>query len=149
MGAYAVVHQTAAGATLPIINITGSAAIRVHLFDLLIGSDATPADVATELTVGLTTTVGTGGTALTESPLDPLTVAATGAAIGGTFSGAPTFTANSERLMIALNQRATFRWVAVPGREIISTASANNGIELLSVASGGTPNINATMHWFE
>lgn len=149
MSCYSVVHETPVGATLPIINITGSASVRINLYDILIGSDSTPSDVQTDFEVGLTTTVGTGGTALTENKLDPLTVAATGAAIGGTFSGAPTYTANSARLKFGLHQRATFRWVATPGREIRSVAAANEGIELLSVNSGGTPNANVTMHWFE
>jgi len=144
---YGVQHQTPAGTTLPIINLTGSAAVRCGIYDIMIGSDASPADVATEFNVTRTTSVGTGGTALTEEPLDPLTVASTGAAIGGTFSGAPT--KGNSLLMIALNQRATFRWVAAPDSELISTASANNGIELESVASGGTPNINATFLWQE
>lgn len=147
MGKYAVQHQTPAGTTLPIINLTGSAAVRLKVADLVIGSDATPADVATEFNVTRTTSVGTGGTTLTEEPLDPLVVAATGAGIGGTFTGAPT--KGNSLMMIALNQRATFRWVAAPGYELISTAAANNGIELESVASGGTPNINATIMWEE
>lgn len=147
MGKYSISHQTAAGTTLPIMNLTGSAAIRLRLSDIIIGSDATPADIATEFNIVNTSSVGTGGTTLTEAPLDPLTVAATGAGIGGTFTGAPT--AGNILLMIALNQRATFRWVAAPGYELISAATAANGLELISVNSGGTPNINATFLWEE
>lgn len=150
MGLYSVAHQTAAGTDLPIINLTGSAAIRVKLYDLVLGSDAAPADVAGEFVVDRTTGVGTGGTALTENPLDPLTVAATAAAVGGTFTTAPVDTANSNLLMIPLNQRATFRWVAAPGSELISTASASNGLMLNCTGmSSGTPNMNACIFWSE
>lgn len=150
MGKYSVAHQTAAGTDLPIINLTGSAAVRLKLYDLILGSDATPADVAGEFVVDRTTDVGTGGTALTENPLDPLTVAATGAGVGGTFSAAPADTANSNLLMIALNQRATFRWVAAPGSELISTAASGNGLMLNCTGmSSGTPNMNATLLWEE
>lgn len=149
MGRYAVSHQTAAGADLGIINITGSAAVVLKIYDLLLGSDATPADLAGEFVLNRSTTAGSGGTTLTEVPLDPLTVAATGAAIGGTFAGEPVDTANTELLMIALNQRATFRWVAAPGGELMSTAAAANGLFLRCVAHGGTPNMNSTIHWSE
>jgi hypothetical protein len=113
----------------------------------MVGSDATPADVATEFSVARTSAVGTGGTALTEEPIDPLTVAATGAGTGGTFSGEPTY--GNSLMNLALNQRATFRWVAAPGGELISTAASANGIALRSIASGGTPNINSTVYWEE
>jgi len=147
MGRYAVVHQTPAGTNLPIINVTGSASIRCKIYDLIIGSDANPADVASEFNMIRTTDVGVGGTALTPAPLDPLTVAASGSAKGGTFTTAPT--TGAVLLMIALNQRATFRWIAAPGSELITSAAANAGIELLSVGSTATPNINATILWEE
>ena len=147
---YSVAHQTAAGTDLPIINLTGSAAVRCNLCHLILGSDPTPADVAGEFVVDRTTDAGTGGTALTENPLDPLTVAATVAGVGGTFSAAPTDTANSNLLMIALNQRATFTWWAREGFELISTATSANGLMLNCTGmSSGTPNMNATMAWFE
>jgi len=145
---YTVTHQTAAGTDLGIINLTGSASVRLYLYDLILGSDATPADAAGEFVVNRSTSVGTGGTALTEVKLDPLTVnAATGAAVGGTFSAQPSD--GSDLLMIGLHQRATYRWVCAPGGELISTASANNGLFLRTVNHTGTPNINATMMWRE
>lgn len=150
MARYALAHQTPAGSDLGIINMTGSAAVRPKLYDLIIGSDATPGDQAGEFMVNRSTTTGTGGSALTPEPLDPLTVASTTAGTGGTYATAqPTDTANTELLMIALNQRATFRWVAAPGGELIATASAANGLFLRSVGHTGTPNVNATMHFEE
>jgi hypothetical protein len=150
MGRYSVAHQTPAGTDLPIINLTGSAAIRCKIAHLILGSDATPADVAGEFVIDRTTDAGTGGTALTENALDPLTVAATGAGVGGTFSAAPTDTANSNLLMIGLNQRATFQWWANPGYELMSVATAANGLMLNCTGmSSGTPNMNATLLWDE
>lgn len=150
MAHYSTVHQTPAGTDLGIINLTGSAAIRVKLYELDIGSDATPGDQAGEFVINRSTTTGTGGTAITPEPCDPLTVGATAAATGGTYGTAqPTDTANSELLMIALNQRATYRWVAAPDKELISVAAASNGLFLRSVAHTGTPNINATIFHVE
>lgn len=150
MGSYSTRHQCAAGSDLPIINLTGSASVRIGLFELILGSDASPADLAGEFVVNRTTDVGTGGTSLPSIPLDPLTVAATGAAKGGTFGVAPTDTASTELLMIPLNQKATFRWAALADRyRIFSIASANNGLMLNCTGHGGTPNMNAVMMWDE
>ena len=148
---YAVVHQTPGGTDLPIINLTASATIRMRLYELIIGSDATPADVAAEFVVIRTTGVGSGGTTLTETALDPdHGIAAGVAGIGGTFGTAPVDTANSELLMIGLNQRATFRWVASPGGELMPTSATDNGLMVNCVGmSSGTPNFNCTLHWTE
>ena len=40
----------------------------------------------------------------------------------------PTYTANQELLEVPLNHRATFRWVAAPGGEIITPATDKFGI---------------------
>lgn len=150
MAKFAAVHQTAAGTTLVIMNLTGSAAVRLNIFYLCLGHDGTPADLAGEFTANRTTTAGAGGTAITGEPLDPLTSAAVGAGTGGVYTAAPTVTAATELLMIGLNQRATIQWYAAqPGCELISTATANNGICFRSVAHGGTPNVNICAHWFE
>jgi hypothetical protein len=112
-----------------------------------VGSDATPADIATEYNIIRGTVSGTG-TAVTARALDPANPAATIAPEGGTFA-TQTKTANSSMLNIPLNQRATFRWVAAPGGEIVIPATADNWVGLESIGSGGTPNTNATMHWQE
>lgn len=147
---YAAVHQTAAGTGLPIINLTGGTGVRVNLCHLILGSDATPADVAGEFVVARTDDAGIGGTALTENLLDPLSPAATVAGVGGTFSTDPASTANGNLMMIGLNQRATFTWWAREGFELLSALAAGDGIMLECTGmSSGTPNMNATMMWFE
>lgn len=150
MGAYSTRHQTAAGSDLPIINLTGSATVRASIFELILGSDASPGDHAGEFVLNRTTDAGTGGTALPEIPLDPLTAPASCAAVGGTFGVAPVDTANTELLMIALNQRATFRWVAAADRyRLVSVAASANGLMLNCTAHSATPNMNATIMWDE
>jgi hypothetical protein len=149
MRRYAVEHQTSAGTNLTMLNVIAATTTRGRIYDLLIGSDATPADVATEYQLIRTTAVGTGGTALTGRALDPGDPAALITATGGTFSVQPTKTASSGMLNIALNQRATFRWVAVPDGELVIPATSGNGIAIESIASGGTPNTNVTVHWQE
>lgn len=146
--AYSVTHQTAAGADLGIIAIGSDGTVQVKMYDLMIGSDATPADLAGEFMVSDCTTVGAGGTALTPRLLNFQTVAASSTASGGTYG--TTEPANgTDILMIALNQRATFRWVAAPGSELVGPATSGDGFFLSSVAHGGTPNINATILFME
>ena len=148
--AYSVAHQTAAGTDLGIIALGSDGAVLVKLYDLIIGSDATPADLAGEFVVNRTTTTGVGGTAITPEPVNFNTAASSGTATGGTYTTTePVDTAATDLLMIGLNQRATFRWVAAPGGELIGPATSGDGFLLRSVAHGGTPNINATMHFME
>jgi hypothetical protein len=149
MAKYSSSHQTAAGTTLVLLNLTGAATVRPSIYQVVIGSDATPADLAGEFAVMRSTTAGAGGTALGENTRDPLTVAATSAATGGTYTAAPTITANSHQLMVGLNQRATFMHNCNPGDEIIAAATAANGLAVYSVAHGGTPNMNVTVSWYE
>ena len=149
MANYSATHQTPAGTTLTILNLISTAAIRPRVYDIIMGSDAAPADTAGEFIVTRTTAVGTGGTGVTTTPLDPLSVASTATATGGTFSGEPTYAAVN-LLMLALNQRVTFRWAAFkPGAELVASATASNGIGTRSVAHSATPNINLTVSWEE
>ena len=87
--AYSVSHQTAAGTDLGLINITSDGSVRIKIYDLVIGSDDTPADLAGEFMVNRSTTDGVSGTAITPNPLDPDTVAASAACIGGTHGTEP------------------------------------------------------------
>ena len=132
-----------------IINLTGAATVRPAIYSWTIGSDATPADLAGEFGIWRSTTAGAGGTALGENTRDPLTVAATGAATGGTYTAAPTITASSQQKMVALNQRATYEWNANPGDEIYAAATAANGLAVYCVNHGGTPNVCSSIAWWE
>lgn len=147
MRRYAIVHQTAAGTNLTILALVAATTTRGRIYDIVIGSDATPADVATEFNLIRGTVSGTG-TAVTPRALDPADPAALLVGEGGTFTG-QTKTANSDMLQIALNQRATFRWVAAPEGEIVVPATSDNFVAIESIGSGGTPNVNATIHYLE
>ena len=147
MGRYAAQHQTAAGTNLTMIMLESTAAIRSRTAHLILGSDATPANLAGEFIFARVSAFGTGGTPLTEGGLDPDTVAATVAAVGGTFTGEPTY--STILLMIPLNQQATFQWWANPGYEMYASLGAAAGTALRSVGHGGTPNMNVSVMWEE
>lgn len=121
--------------------------MRPKVYDVLVGS-ATTADAANTWAMKRCTTNGGTPAAYTELKLDPDS-AAPGAV--GTVSWAtdPVDTADSELLTFGLNQRATFRWVAAPGGELIGPATDVNGLFFLSVTTTAAANHDVTVHWSE
>jgi len=148
MASFYVAHRTPAGTNLTIIVAQSSATGVGKFHQMIIGSDATPADVATRFDLIRSTVAPAGGTALTAKNSDPQLVGATSLTLTGGTMTEPTYEATF-LLEVALNQRATFTWIANPGRELRTTVGTANGIGLRSIASGGTPNINATLAWDE
>lgn len=147
MRRYSASGNTPAGTNLTILQVQGVATTRGRIYDIIIGSDQAPADIATKFRLIRGTVLGTG-TPFTPTALDPGDPAALLSAQQGTFT-TQTKTANSQMLEVALNQRATFRWVAVPDSEIVVPANATNFVAVESVSSGGTPTISATVLWQE
>lgn len=144
---YSIDGQDTNTAATTILELRSTTAIRPAIYDLLSGSDATPADNAAEYNLQRTTTAGTS-TAVTPQALDSGDPAATATA-GEAHSAEPTFTANAIMLNYMHNQRAAFRWVAAPEGEIILPAAAN-GVAILSVTvAGSAVNTGATIHYVE
>ena len=128
MARYAVEMNRTASTSLSVGNITADATRprRGKLFDLMFGSEATPADNVFLWQVQRCTTAGTA-TGITPSPLDPAD-AATECDAGENHTVDPTLTAGAILLSIPLNQRASYRWVAAPGSELVYPATASNGL---------------------
>lgn len=117
-----------ASSTLPLISVISASTVRPQIYDIVCGSDATPADNAGKFVLQRCTTAGTAGSSITPQaidPGDPAAVATSGLAV---FSVGPTLTAAAFLLQWAQNQRATFRWVAAPMSNIILPATAANGV---------------------
>lgn len=148
MPSYNGVHRTPAGTNLTILALESSAGAVGRIHQIILGSNATPADVATRFNAIRHTTAGTGGTAVAEKPVDPQSAAAACNLRGGTMTE-PTYEGDSGLLEVSLNQRATFTWIANPGRELRTVVGTANGIGVRSIASGGTPEISATLAWDE
>lgn len=149
MRRYAADGQALAGTNLTIAEVVAvGSTVRARIYDIIIGSDAAPADNGGEYNVIRGTVSGTPTTTVVPRALDPGDPASLMSLEVGTFSG-QTKTANSALLNIALNQRATFRWVAVPDGELVTPATTDNWIGLESIGNSGTPNTNVTFHWQE
>jgi hypothetical protein len=141
MAKYAIVgtQQNVSGSyktVLAVAATTGNLR-RGKIYDVLIGTNGTPADNYLQWDISRVTALGAGGTAVTPVALDPADVAALGTAQNN-FTSEPTVTANSSLFNVGVNQRASYRWVAAPGSELLFPATANNGLALRTLSGGYT-----------
>jgi hypothetical protein len=142
-----VVGRTPAGTALTIALVAGIATARPSVHQLIVSSDSAPADIATKFQLLRHTAAAVGGTALVAKASDPGNTSLLCTALQGTMTE-PTYEANGE-LEFSVNQRATYTWIANPGREIKSAVGTANGLGVRSISSGATPNINCTIAWDE
>lgn len=124
------------------IAATSGALRRGKVFDILIGTTGTPADNPMQWDMSRMTVAGTG-TALTPVSLDPADVAALSTGTSN-YTVEPTVTANSSVFNVGVNQRASYRWVAAPGSELVYPATAANGFAGRVLSSGYTGNATMT-----
>ncbi len=131
----------ASGADKTILNLFNPAATptsRGAIYEINIGCSASPGDQAAKFYLGRTTGVGTEGAGFTPVNLDPGGPAGAYDSGVGVYSVEPTYTANKELLVFPLNQRATYRWVSLPGSEFLLAATQNNGAGIKSKTSTST-----------
>ena len=107
---------------------SGTQLRRGQIYDLSIGVDGTPADNALVWDISRQTAAGTA-TAAVPPPLNPADAAFLGiAALNATAEG--TITATTSVFNLAMNQRASYRWVAAPGSELVYPATNLAGFAL-------------------
>lgn len=114
---------------------------RAKVYDLSFGCGASPADNAFTWIVQRCSTAGTGA-ALTPNSLDPADTLASTIVAKDTVTVDPTLTASAFLYAEALNQRASFRWVAAPYSELIIPATASNGL-ILGLSAATTTSFDA------
>ena len=125
-----------------------STAHRNEVYDINIGNVGAPADLVTLHTIQRITAVGTAGSAVTPGLLDRADRASQSAA-GENHSSEPTYTSATELLEIPLNHRATFRWVAAPGSELITPATNNSGLGAKALHASATTEWRVGFMWEE
>jgi hypothetical protein len=142
--------RAAASLTLPLGAITAAAASprRAKIYDLIVGSPAAPADNNVQFDVFRCTTAGTAGSAVTPAALDLADTLASTIVAGQAHTVVPTVSGPS-MLSIPLNQRATMRWVAPPGGELIIPATASNGFMIQTPVAANLPAVGGTVHFDE
>ncbi len=132
-------EQTVAATTDTTLTVERGASKRVKVFEWGMGFTlATPSDSLIDIAAQRTTADGTG-TSRTPNPLDP----ADGAAVATCLvdhTVEPTYTANEELFgPMGLHMRATYRWVAAPGKEFVIPNTAGAGIGWFANHASVTP----------
>lgn len=138
---------TTGAATALTIGSNGTTAQRNRIYELWIANEGTPADNLVVHTVQRCTALGTS-TAVTPTKLDPADRAAQ-AAVGENHTVEPTYTANEEVLEVPLNTRATYRWVAAPGSEIVTPATVASGVGAKALHASATTDWRVGGMWQE
>jgi hypothetical protein len=129
--------------TKTLLTLIGGTTIRPLVYDIIVGSTATPADNALEFILQRCTAAGTS-TSVTPTANDSADPAAIATA-GVNHTVEPTYTSGAILVDIAMNQRATQRWVPSPGREIKLPATAANGVGLQPVHASFTGSVTASI----
>ncbi len=129
------------------LTLESASTVKPKIYEAIFGTTGTPADNAMIYTHQRFTAAGTAS-ASTEQPLDPDDPAALAAAQEN-HTAEPTYTANLILLQVALNQRATFRWVAPPRGELVLPATAANGVGCVMFHASYTGDYEVQYFWEE
>lgn len=133
-----------------LLNIAASsttAVRRIKIHEFVFGTDGTPADNAMTWDVSRTTAAGTGVAGVVVA-LDAADSAFLGVATIN-YTAEPTVTANSSSWAAGMNQRATHRWVAYPGQELVVPATNLAGIAFRAKSPGYTGTAVAQIEFVE
>jgi hypothetical protein len=100
----------------------------------MFGTDGTPADFACVADISRITALGTA-TGVTPTMDDPADTAA-GTVAQANATAEPTVTAGSSLLSYPLNVRASYRWFANPGQELVIPATNLAGLAFRMLSPG-------------
>jgi hypothetical protein len=145
MAAYGIAFtKTGADNVLQHVEVLSSATVRrIKLFEIDFANTATPADNVFAHVLRRVTGSATG-TTVTPRPYDPGDAAALSTAEHLITVDAASFAAGDELYRQPLNARASFRWVASPGREFVGPATSANGFGF-GVAAASTSTFAGTL----
>lgn len=132
-------------------SLTASTAVaplrRAWIYDVTFGADGTPADNVLTYKLDRQSTVGTG-TASAAAPLDGADAVYLGIeTVNHTIE--PTVTADTQLLEIPVNQRASYRWVAAPGGELVCPATNTTGIGARAKSPAYTGTAVCVLHFYD
>ena len=146
MANYALDFHRTASTSLSVGSVTADSTRprRGRIYDVIVGSEAAPADNAFLWRFGRITAAGTS-TAVVPQPLDPAD-AATEMDAGENHTVEATYASAQNLLDIPLYQRATFRWVATEGGGLVFPATAANGFGVATPTASGLVAITAQLH---
>ena len=145
---YASGEQNLNSSAISALSIVAAAAAqgRAWINDIIVGNVGTPADLAGTYIVERTTDEGTG-TDVVPTLIDIADKAAAMQA-NENHSSEPTLS-GGKVLETPVNHRGTFRWVAPPGGEIVTPATATDGVTVHSIHASATTLFRAEAWWTE
>ena len=126
------------------LGLTGGTGVLLKIYDWIFGPNVTPSDGVFIYVARRTTAAGTS-TSVTPEPLDADRALAAEATCGSNHTGEPTY-AGVAALSIPLFSKATQRWQAAPGGELITALTANNGFGFASRSPTLTTATRCTVH---
>ncbi len=151
MPAYSVYGEDTNTATTTILYFVNGATSprRLALYEIIIGSDHVAADNPFQYNLRRVTNedASPGGTAVTPTLIDEQDPVALSNGVAGP-ANEPTYEAG-QLLELSINQRTTFRWIAVPGKEFKVTASEDHGFGIFVAQAATAVVANATMLYEE
>lgn len=119
----------------------GATAKRGKVYDVLVGTNGAPADNYMEWDISrFSATAILTGTAVTPNPLDTADAAMSGVSVANATTE-NTYVNNgvgASVLYVGVNQRASYRWVAAPGSELVYAATNLVGLGLRTRSGGYT-----------
>lgn len=127
---------------------TGATTLRrCFWYEWDVSVDTAPADNVLTWKVDRQSTTGTR-TAITPPPLDAGDAASL-VTCGANATIEPTVTASTQLWEMAINQRASYRWIAAPGSEIVMPATNVTGLGLRAKSPAYTSTALATLYFSE
>jgi hypothetical protein len=141
-------------------NITNAPTItglrRGKIYDILIGTNGTPADNYVEWAVNRGTVfssaawLGSISSVSSETALDTADAGfAAFAAVNSSVVSSAACTLGVQNFYVGVNQRASYRWVAAPGSELVYPAATYNGFVLSARSAGYTGTFTGTVLFSE
>ena len=112
-----------------VIGLTGANASprRNKIYDIMVGANGTPSDSPVEWDLSRITANSTS-TTVAPPPLDAADAAATTIA---TINSSQAGTISVPNMWyVGINERASYRWVAAPGSELVAPATSSAGFQL-------------------
>lgn len=133
---------------LDITAATGATTLRRGwIYDIMVGTDGTPADNAINWKVDRQTSTGTR-TSHTPAQVDAADAAALlTCGVNTTIEGI--VTDQTGLVQLGVNQRASYRWVAYPGGELVVPATNVAGIGIRAKSPAYTSTATACAHFWE
>lgn len=145
-------QQSVSGTYKTLVNVYASSSTalrRGKIYDVLVGTNGTPADNYMEWDISrFSATAILTATAVTPNPLDTADSAMLGVSTANA-TAENTYVNNgvgASVFYVGVNQRASYRWVAAPGSELVYAATALVGLGLRTRSGGYTSTATSTLY---